>query len=98
MKTLAFLGFALLLAASGCDDDKKDDGHDHEGTGACADLIAACHDADEGEGTESAECHDIGHDGVQATCEAERTRCLEACEHSHNDDGGDHDDAGDDAG
>lgn len=68
--TLSF-AFAALIA---CGDD---DGH-HHATGACGQIVAACHDLDPGTGPIS-ECHATGHDEVEADCEAVLTSCLAVC-------------------
>lgn len=65
------LSFAAALVACG-----DDDGHHH--TGACGQIVAACHDLDPGTGPIS-ECHATGHDEVEADCEAVLTSCLAVC-------------------
>lgn len=95
MKKL-FLMIALASASIvGCEDGHKHDG-DHHGEGDCADIITACHDADEAGNENAAECHDIGHDGVQAACTAAKAECLAKCSSdAGDDDGGELSDAGD---
>jgi len=63
------------ISSVGCHDHD----HDHDyGSGACGQIVAACHDIDPGTGPIS-ECHAIGHDEVETDCEAVLTSCLATC-------------------
>ncbi|UJR83476.1 Hypothetical protein I5071_55440 [Sandaracinus amylolyticus] len=78
----------LMIALAGCGGD-DDDGHG--GEGSCEELSTECHDVDEGGGF-VAECHDLGHNGTAAECDAMLDDCLAACRAAHDHDGGTHDD------
>lgn len=64
----------VLAAAVACGTDDT-----HTGTGACAELAEACHDAGDLGDPDAAECHDVGHGTDEAACEAELDACLTLC-------------------
>lgn len=73
MRTTSRLAFAIVSIAltAGCDPAPAP-------STSCDQLGDACHDAS-GAGGLAAECHDIGHDGDVAACDAMLTACLAAC-------------------
>lgn len=83
----------ILLALTGaltaaCDEDPA-------GPDACRQISSACHDVDTGSGPLH-DCHETGHDGDLAACEAVLGSCVAMCEaaepvdggHAHDEDAG----------
>jgi hypothetical protein len=67
---------AVVLALGACGEETGT--HDDLGE-ACAPIAEACHEVAGLGDAELDECHDIGHDGDEAACEAESERCLAVC-------------------
>lgn len=64
-------------AAHGGQGQAGRDGH-ADGAIVCEVLGELCHAADEGEGA-ARDCHEVGHKGNAAACEAEFAGCIAAC-------------------
>lgn len=88
MKRILFC-LAMLVPACGDDDD-------HEVPALCEQIGEQCHPFDNGSSGIGHDCHELGHDGDLATCEANEAMCLAFC--SGTIDGGGPDGAAPDAG
>lgn len=54
---------------------------EEELTPACAEIMTACHEADEATTDAGIDaCHDVAHENVEADCAAEADACVAACE------------------
>lgn len=98
-----YLGLGLLLSAATLSCSDSDDtsgsgsggspGHGHE-EGACGEINAVCHPADDGSNDLATECHHIAHENQTQACELRREECLSFCNeklgHGHGGAGGDH--------
>ena len=92
---LSLTGLALGLYA-GCSQASDEAPIDD----ACEAIIDACHTKDDGSVQAINDCHTVGHDGVDADCQAQHDDCVALCgaapEVGNHDDGqtdGGHDDA-----
>lgn len=73
--------WSALLAFPGCsDDDEHEHDGDHHADAAlvCQVMGELCHAADSGEGA-AHECHETGHVGDGAACEAVFGECMDVC-------------------
>jgi hypothetical protein len=45
----------------------------------CQDIVDVCHEAEENGVEGAAECHETGHAGDEAACEADHDACIATC-------------------
>lgn len=87
-------GALFALAAVGCGDDDGEGGDAGSDYGpSCGEIIAVCHDVDDGTGRIS-ECHDIAHEEVESACAPIVTECVALCVAAAGDGGAHEHDAG----
>jgi hypothetical protein len=55
-------------------------GHSHDLPPSCQELVDLCHDPGEAGDADAEACHEIGHDGDEAACDAEYDACITTCE------------------
>jgi hypothetical protein len=68
----------VCFVACSSDDDEGDD-HGHDLPAVCQDIVDVCHEADENGVEGAAECHETGHGGDEAACEADHDSCIALC-------------------
>jgi hypothetical protein len=82
-----------LLAAPACSDDDHEENHEHQQPAECEAISDACHPVDTGQPGPIHDCHETGHDGTAAECQAASANCIALCEAAAADAG--HDGGGD---
>ncbi|MDQ3032437.1 MAG: hypothetical protein M3Y87_08485 [Myxococcota bacterium] len=73
------LSIAMVLVLAACGGGSGDGDAGHGAGGACDEIVEHCHSV----GSASAEadaCHELGHDGPVASCEARRAECVAICD------------------
>ncbi len=72
---LPIVGLALGFYA-GCTGSSSETPVDN----ACEGIIEACHTKDDGSVENINDCHTVGHDGVEADCQAQYQDCVALCD------------------
>lgn len=71
------ISIALILSACGGSPADGDAGH--AGGGACGEIVEHCHSVGSAS-AEADECHELGHDGPEESCELRRAECIGICD------------------